>query len=135
MGGASRGASAVKPRPKKPHGQQPVRLKFTDGWSKETIPLAKMHKDLLREIALMVTSDDAALREKGETKLEKVAEDLATLTIIVEKRKRKTGPAAADARRKIGDDKAKLVLDAIAEGIEPPVGERQLRRIKKRQKK
>jgi hypothetical protein len=133
MGGARRGASAVTTKPKKPRGQRRVLLTFADGPEGE-ISLAGWEKAHLDDYQRMVASDDPGWKAIGKSRFEEVARRLADHTIVGEKKKRAT-KLAASARRKIGDDKAKLVLDAIAKGIEPPVGERQLRRIKKRQMK
>ena len=110
-----------------------VRYKFPDGTTEE-IQLSDMEKAKLQEAAFMAKSDDHEWREWGEARLEKIAQHLAAHTLTAAKRTKATAAAAAK-RRADGARKTKIVLAAVAKGQQPPVGNRQLRRIKAKNKK
>jgi hypothetical protein len=107
-----------------------VRYGFADE-SYEELSLIELEAMHLREMHRLLSSDSPQLQEMGETKLKQIAQRLANERNHAV-RSKAGSDIGAKRSRAIGDNKAKLVLRAIAAKTKPPAGERHVRRIKNR---
>lgn len=116
---------------KKSRRQYVVLFKFSDG--EERLTLAEFETQQLNQCHAMASSDDPQLRVAGKKHLKATAERLAASRGAEVQRSlslQKATPRAAEARRKIGGDKAARVSDDIAKGRTPPASARHVRRIR-----
>ena len=87
----------------------------------------------LREMAAWLASDNPAVRMAGEARLKEAASGLAKRA-EADIRAGLGSNIGKQKRLQVGERKAQQVDAAIRKGIDPPVGERQLRRIRNRHK-
>jgi hypothetical protein len=113
-----------------------VRYKFAAGRDDGWLPLSDHEAQLQRQAHAMAVSEDLELRQIGKAQLKQAAERLAKgrlSALLSAQSRKKATPLAAAKRREIGEGRAKLVKDAIAQGKKPPAGKRHVRRIMNRQ--